>query len=385
MVRDIIRKGVINATRASHADLWYDATNKTWGFIGDGASTGGSIATGVEANSIFEPLPLYTANPTLQLYYQASAAEVRQWACIGDVATKETIVAATKYSIAIRQESKRYEKAPKDFKYNFTSATTLSGTAATDRANVYKGLKTAMSKYKDNNISTYQLIYLVFTTGGTAVPVTGTTLMTQGTSGATGYLMSVTLTGGSWGGGDAAGHVWIAVVSGTATATTDTWTWTASGTLTGVISGTDLWSGLAMRDDAYYYSSDVSRGGKTEYTLGGFTTDVIDTTVAAVYAFGIGTDMLAVNRAAQFDLMKEDIYLGDPENIFDVPVLGGSTYTLLCITFQASSETTDGEVEYFRKFYYVWIEEVSTYTSTLITYLTTYPGIAAINGIPYVA
>jgi len=289
--------------------------------------------------------------------YLASAAEVRQAVFFGALAAVETIVASTRYAIQIGNPEQDYESHRQHpIVHAYTSAATLSGTAATDRATVYNALIAKINAYAGNNVSA-TAVSLVAYTLGTSTGDAATTFIigetvTQETSAITAKVANVTISSGTMAADDAAGNLWLYDISDVSSWDAGTKTWTAAGTVAGVstnivVTGTAASqvhsTGLAIVDDAGYFTSKIGRGGANYVGIrSGFTTDTTVVGIAAVYAQGIGTTMLA--QKPVFDHSKQDLVSGDLEYDFqdgDVAV-AGATYRRYVIVYSDGDEDAMG-------------------------------------------
>jgi hypothetical protein len=343
---------ILNAIEAAGANVITDATAREWGIS--------TLSTNKE--NLLGP---FRYGKGVRVEYFAPLAEVRQLVLIGCSTTKETIVASTRYRIEIGNPESSYEshrQGPAIFAY--TSSATLSGTAATDRAVVYRALRDKINAYAGANCTAYTLTYAAFT-GGTSTDdttnfVVGETV-TQETSALTAKVAKCTITGGTFAGDNAAGHIWLYNLS-----TETGWLETAK-TLTAsahVVAATILVpavsdcivtvtnattvhaTGLAIVDSAGYFTSNIQRGGKNSVGVTqGFSTDTPEVAITAVYAMGIATDM--INQKPVLDPSKQDLLSGSLEYDFQAgsaPV-AGYTYDKCVIVTADGDEDTNGTLE----------------------------------------
>ena len=228
------------------------------------------------------------------------AAEVRQMALIDGGSSKETVTADTRYKIVIgrdRYESTRLNPVP----FAYRSPATLTGTAATDRANLYTALAAKVNANTAINAVAYTLTSVDFTLGtdgaGTALNFTVGETVTQATSSETAKVAKSTIASGTMAGNDAAGTIWLIDISDK-----DAWL-TIAVTLTGgtslcVVTQTDATTvhdtGLSIWDNAGYWLNPLGREGRSLVTTAeGFQTATTEISAAAVYAQGIGSDLAA--------------------------------------------------------------------------------------------
>lgn len=278
---------------------------------------------------------------------------------IVDAATtgKETIVASRRYRIEIGNPEHSYETFRQiPAVHAVTAAATLSGTAATDRAVIYRALRDKINAYGGNNATAYTLTYAAFTLGGSVGNaatnfIVGETV-TQETSGLTAKVAKCTITSGTFHGDDAAGNIWLYNLS-TETGWLETLkTLTAAGTVAGVstncvVSVTDATTvhavGLAVVDNVGYFTSHISRGGANYVGLTqGFSAVTPEVAIAAVYPVGIGSVMAAL--APQYDHAKQNLLRGDLQFEFQDGDLANTAYNYnkYIITLEDGIETVGG-------------------------------------------
>jgi len=279
--------------------------------------------------------------------YVSSAAEVRQHVLIGAAVASETIVASTRYAIQIHNPDQDYEtQRQTPIVHAYTSAATLSGTPATDRQVVYDALIAKINAYAGNNVAAFSLTSAAYT-GGTSAGDAATNFtvgetVTQETSTETAKVAKCTITSGTMFGDDAAGVIYVYDISDEASwlETAKTLTGGTSAVVVTVTNATTVHAyGISIVDDAGYFTSKVGRGGANAVSIrSGFTVDTAEVGVAAVYALGIGTTMLA--QKPSFDHSKQDLVSGDLEYDFqdgDVAV-AGATYRKYIIVYVDGDE-----------------------------------------------
>lgn len=325
---------ILNAIEAGGANVITNATSREWSIV--------TLSTNKE--NLIGP---FRYGKGVRVEYFDPQAEVRQLVIIGAETTKETIVASTRYRIEIGNPEASYEshrQEPAVFAY--TSSSTLSGTAATDRAVVYRALRDKINAYAGANCTAYTLTYAAFTGGSDA----GTNLtnfvigetVTQETSALTAKVAKCTVTGGTFVGDNAAGHIWIYNLSNETNWLTSAKTLTGTSTVVCTVTNatTVHATGLAIVDSAGYFTSNLQRGGKNYVGVTqGFSTDTPVVAIAAEYAMGIAEDMIA--QAPVFDVSKQDLIRGSLEYDFQkgsTPT-AGYTYTKCVIV------TADGDEE----------------------------------------
>lgn len=338
---------LLNSIEAAGAQVITNATSREWSVV--------TLSTKKE--NLIGPVPY---GKGVRVEYFDPQAEVRQIVTIGDSTTKETIVASTRYRIEIGNPEHTYETTPNTPKvFAYTSAATLSGTAATDRAVVYRALRDRINSASGVHCTAYTLTYAAFT-GGTSDADAATNfivgeLVTQETSNLTARVAKCTITGGTFAADSAAGHIWLYNLS-TETGWLETAkTLSAAGTVAGVSTNcvvtvtnatTVHATGLAIVDAAGYFTSALGRGGKNYVGLTqGFATDSPTVVRAAEYAMGIGSVMAALKPV--FDDSKQNLIAGSLEYDFQAGTLADTTktYTKCVITVKDGSPDTNGTVQ----------------------------------------
>jgi hypothetical protein len=322
---------IINTLAAAGANVVDDTTAQSWNIIED--ATDNEVIVG----------PVDYGKTTLQVF--ASQAEARHLTLLGASTSKETIVASTRYSIEI-YDPMDYESEPIGGKvFAYTSAATLSGTAATDRATVYDALVTKINAYDGVNVTGYALTYAAYTLGtdntGTETNFTIGEQVTQETSGETANVAKCTITSGTMATDDAAGNIWLYNLSSVSSwlSTAKTLTGGTSAIIVTVTNATTVHStGIAILDDAGYFISKKNRKGATNsYVKAGFSTDTFENAITAAYARGIGSVMNTLKPV--YDHTKQDMIEGDPEFEFEQGTLVDTSKTYSKYVFTI----TDGD------------------------------------------
>ena len=338
---------LLNSIEAGGAQVISNATSREWSVV--------TLSTNKE--NLIGPIP-YGAG--VRVEYFDPQAEVRQLVIIGAETTKETIVASTRYRVEIGNPEHTYETSPNTPKiFAYTSAATLSGTAATDRAVVYRALRDRINAASGVHCTAYTLTYAAFTIGtssdDSATNFIVGELVTQETSTLTARVAKCTITSGTFAANSAAGHIWLYNLSTETGWLTSAVTLTAAGTVAGVSTNcvvtqtnatTVQATGLAIVDAAGYFTSALGRGGKNFVGLTqGFATDAPVVARAAEYAMGIGSVMAALKPV--FDDSKQDLIAGSLEYDFQAGTLADTTktYTKCVITVRDGSPDTNGTVQ----------------------------------------
>jgi hypothetical protein len=340
---------LLNSIEAAGAQVIYDNTAKEWSIV--------TLSTNKE--NLLGP---FRYGSGVRVEYFDPVMEVRQLIIIGASLTKETIVASTRYRIEVGNPESSYESNRQGSGiFAYTSSSTLSGTQATDRAVVYRALRDKINAYAGANCTAYTLTYVAFTLGTSTDNldtnfVVGETV-TQETSTLTAKVAKCTITGGTFAGDNAAGDLWLYNLS-TETGWLETLktlsaaghvaaTITTPATSNCVVSQTNATTvqacGLAIRDSAGYFTSNIQRGGKNYVGLTqGFATDTPVIAMITAYAMGFADDMIA--QAPVWDTDKQDVIRGKLEYNFNqgnAPV-SGYTYTKCVIVTKDGDEDSLG-------------------------------------------
>lgn len=296
-------------------------------------------------------------------------AENQQVVLLGASATKEVIAASTRYKIEIGNPLDKYESHQRfPIVHAYTTAAALSGNADTDRLNVYTALVGKVNSYAGNNASAYTLDEFDFTLGG----ATGNddlavgTQITQATSTATATVAKISISSGTFAGGDAAGTIWVyqgAADSGTIADAAYTWSW-ATSTLTQTNSTLVPATGMAVVDDADYFVSSIGRNGKnTVLATQGFSVAQFEIAEEAVYSEGNGAHMAA--QAVQYDVSKQDAQVGslDFELVDKASFDTTKTYKKYVFRFVDGDENAlSGEKEAAESLVYLFADNGDTLT-----------------------
>jgi hypothetical protein len=372
-MKEVIKKGVINTLAASGGNLKTDTvTGSSW------------IVADNSADPLVPIIPLEIKGKSVKdVVYITGAEEVRRFWEIG-LAAEETIVASTKYSIEIdyaqyKNESTRRGSA---WKYGYTSAAALTGTASTDRYNVFTALNDKINNHTGNYVTSY-LVHKVAFTGGTSVgDVTETLVLgetaTQATSGATGKVAKIQITSGTMAGDNAAGFLWLYDMTGTWSASSLATTFSVSTSVT--VTTAALMTegqGLAIEDDANYWISTPGRGGASSVSLNAsFTTASASITRDVTYAQGQGDHMLA--QAPVYNYKKDDIISGDIEHTYNETPVSTKSYTMAIIKIEDRAEYVAGSNEHptqYKEVHLYMDESNSTNLTNLKSALTALVGL----------
>lgn len=213
----------------------------------------------------------------------AFTAEVSQVVTIAGGTTLPTIVASRKYQVLIGHPTDRNpnENLQGYKPYGTTAPAILSGTAGTDRHNVFVSLAYRINNDPSSKVTAYPVITVAQTN---SVAFAVGEIVTETATGATGVNLSGTT-----------GTLTIGVISGT-------FSGAVAGTLTGSIAGAStstthvVTNGLGLRivDDAGYYDAKGLRHGPSAIMIGAGFSSTLDfaITVAGVIGFGSGADLL---------------------------------------------------------------------------------------------
>jgi hypothetical protein len=363
---------LLNSIEAGGAQVITNATSREWSVV--------TLSTNKE--NLIGPIPY---GKGVRVEYFDPQAEVRQVVTIGDSTTKETIVASTRYRIEIGNPEHTYETTPNTPKiFAYTSAATLSGTAATDRAVVYRALRDRINSASGVHVTAYTLTYAAFTLGTSNADAAANfivgELVTQETSGLTARVAKCTITAGTFAADNAAGHIWLYNLS-TETGWLETAkTLTAAGTVAGVSTNcvvtvtnatTVHATGLAILDAAGYFTSALGRGGKSYVGLTqGFSTDSPVVARAAEYAMGIGSVMAALKPV--FDDSKVNLIAGSLEYDFQAGTAADTTktYTKCVITTKGQTADPNGMLVEGEREYILYVDNADADLADFKTALT---------------
>jgi hypothetical protein len=378
---EVVRKAIINTAAASGANVLSVAASGPY----PGAVV---ICADNTATQPVEYLPPITKGTCAWATKTVSQAENPQVAIIG--MDTEVIVASTRYKIEIGSFFEKYESYSKLMGvYAYTSPATLSGTAQTDRDNVYTVLNTKINADSRNHVTSYLLYKVAFTLGGNAgggagtdQPVPGTTI-TQATSSVTAVIGAVEVTSGTWDGDDAAGNIYLYNVSavGSWLAASTASTYGTNGTLT--TAAALAINGLAIVDDAGYFPAypQTRKGFSNVMLTDGFATAQVDVGIRSTdtlltgtatgvyrgevgtYAIGIGSDM--ATRIPSWNETKDMTVTGDARLQLNATPDTSKTYTLFRIAVDVSP--TDNVLTHYGGvgpfIYEVWVNEDSGRTN----------------------
>ena len=290
---------VLNTLEATAAQVITDSTAGYW-FI---------AKTSAGKENLLGPFPI---GKIKRADSYAAQAEVRQAVLIGcDKA--EVIAASTRYRIEIGTAQDKYESEKSGHAIHaYTTASSLSGDADTDRKTVYSALVDKINNYAGNNVTAYLAHEFDFTAGtdtADGTPTIGATY-TQATSSVTGLLGKVSLSSGTWAGDNAAGTVWVYACSADPTDAAYDWTGETSITLTQTNATLKLGQGIVIVDDAGYFTSNLGRSGANYVgTTQGFATAVPEIIINPVYPMGVGSVMKSLMPV--FDHTNLEVIRGD--------------------------------------------------------------------------
>lgn len=312
---------------------------------------------------IADPIPY---GRTKSVDYYASAAEVRQIAVIGAEVTKETVVASTVYKVSIGSPQHSYEsRKGRESVHSFRTPAVLSGTAATDRAQLYTSLVEKINAYTNNWVTAYTLTYAAYTlgtsAGDAATNFTIGEVVTQETSTATARVAKCDITSGTMAADNAAGNIWLfnksLTVAGGWLTTAKTLTGGTSAIVVTVTNATTVENtGIALEDNAGYFTSSLDREGKNQVFLNdAFLVDAVEYELAAVYSMGIGTTMYALQPVYRQD--RQELISGKREFGFQEAPTAGKTYRKYVITYEGVYQDTNGRVESFDRVLVLYVDE----------------------------
>lgn len=317
------RKNVLNTVGASGANVYTNDDAKVIVVCADNTAS--------PLTALLEPIPYGSIESIMT---EASQAEVPQLSIIGASTSKETIIASHRYKVIIASfNASEDSHSHVDSVHSYTAPAVLSGTAATDRANVYTVLASKINSYAKNNAKASTLFQVAFTLGGSVGDADANfypgELVTQQSSGVTARVAKSVITSGTMAADNAAGTLWLYDVSNHEDFLATNRTLTAAGQSNCVVTQTNATLvkdvGIAVWDDAGYFTSSPERGGISAVYLDGFEVDEVEVARAGKYSRGIGTAMLA--QAPYYNRDKKDLVSGNPEYEFPTAVVAGQTYT----------------------------------------------------------
>lgn len=321
-------------------------------------------------------LPRIPKKSVLKIDYQASQAEVRRIHALGHTAD-EVIVANQTYRVIIGHIDGKYESARRgtEKRYASKAPATLSGTAATDRSNIFTDLVSKINNDYMNYGTGYLMskLTVVGAAGLTSGITAGDTIFQGANLGAATWTAKIAYVDPNW--SAAAGQV-ICVYDETGTFAVDAEINKLTATAITNVAGGDharvAAQGLVFVDDAgYYISPNELRPGKSVLWEQGFSTAVVGITLQGAYSIGIGTDLLALK--AVFNLRKNKVLSGDAEFKFNIDPIAGKTYELAVITVKADETEALSQNSDSRTFqYHLYMDET---TAEYVTELK-----AALNG-----
>lgn len=303
-------------------------------------------------------------------------AEVKQIACIGAETTKETVVASTVYKLMIGSPQHTNEtKKGVLITHSYLSPATLVS-AAVDRAQLYTSLVAKINAYTNNYCTAYSLTYAAYTLG-TSVGDADTNFIigetvTQETSTKTARVAKCDITSGTFAADNAAGNIWLFDKSATVAGG---WLTTlkklnAAGHVAGVSTNCEVSvtnattvedTGIAIEDDAGYFTSSPNREGKNQiYLNSAFVVDVVEYELAAVYSEGIGSVMYALQPV--YDVSKQDVVSGKREYGFQTAPDPTKNYYKYVIRWKGQAHDVNGQMEEFENVLVLYVHDLNTGT-----------------------
>jgi hypothetical protein len=370
---------LVTTAENTRAQLIDDTTNQQYWFV----------QTAAGAERILGPIPY---GKTVRYIATDPQREVRSTILVGG-ATVEVVAASTRYSIDIWNPDATYESMRRNpMRYSATSAAALSGTASTDRYNVYYSLVGKINAVAENNVTAYGLTKATYTlgtsTGDAATNFVVGETVTQETSTLTAQVAACSIATGTFAADNAAGDIWLYNLSAytgwletaktlTAAGTAAATTLTAATTncVVTVTNATTLhYQGIVTVDDAGYFIAKQRGGVNRVAVVAGFATATATSIINGQYAIGIGSEML--QRLPVFDIGNQAVISGTLEYDFQAGVLpvSGQTYERIVIEVKDGDEDAlDGRKVETLKHYILWFNDSShaDYTHDLLTALDT--------------
>jgi len=337
---------IIETSENTGAQVLTNSTSREWSVVKS------AVSAAVKGNL----LGPFRYGKGVRVEYFDSAAEVRQLITIGATLAMETIVANTVYKVKIGNSNSSYESHRQE-PIVFSTLSPALVSAYVDRATVYSALVAKINAYPGLDCVAYGLLRATYTIGtdqGDAGHQHGFTVgetVTQETTAATAKIAAWTITAGSFHGTNAVGLLWLYDLS-----TTDA-LWDTTGlyitgstshnraTITNATTYFD--QGIAILDNANYFTSHKQRGGISSVFVGDNFESVTPTaTIAGVYPQGIGTVMLA--QKPVFDPTTQDLISGSLEYDFQdgMNAVAGSTYCkCVIVTSDGDEDAIGGTLE----------------------------------------
>lgn len=257
---------------------------------------------------------------------QVSVLEVQQVVTIGS-STSPVVTAATKYQLKIAAYGGTVREGAINqlLSFGYTSPYVLTGSAPTDRYNLFSALATKINRTQSAYVTAYALITITQT--NTSAFAVGE-IVTQSVSGATGIVVAGTT-----------GTLTLGVISGTFTSASATLTGSITGTASATAATIVLGLGLRIVDDAGYYapytSQSFERGPSEILVTAGFAQSDLVVTTAGVVGVGQGTRMLS--NVPVRELTSGNLAQGYWFFPVNNPPLTGDHYTTYTITSTLSA------------------------------------------------
>lgn len=347
--------GIINSVGAAAANLKDDTTDDV-------------VCLDNTTNPLVAVLPRIPNGAVANISYQASQAEVRRVHSLGHLAD-EVIVASQRYRVVIDHLDGMFESARRgtDRRYASVAPAVLTGTAATDRLNIFTDLVAKINTDYLNYGTAYLIDQITVTAAAgdlNEVIVGSKVFQTDSNEAAADFVGYVAFKNTTWTGAETL-HLYN--TSGTLDATTDKALQvgnyvTGDGTTledisTDAANSAVLGQGLVFEDNAGYYTTpNELRPGKSILYEQGFSLATVAITLEGAYSIGIGTDMLALKPI--FNLRKNDVISGNVDYNFNVDPVAGQTYELAVITINASEAEALSTNNVSRQFqYHLYMDE----------------------------
>jgi hypothetical protein len=372
MTTDRIHKKALITPLAAGGNVLTDSAARLWHIV--------KTALVTQYDDVLYPIPFEaTVRKSFKL---ASVAETRQMVALGQ--TAETILASTRYRVGINNMFLKDQSAAKnEMVFAYTSPAVLTGSADTDRYNVWYALAAKVNAYTTDNVEAFLMHKVAFTSGNSGTSATafstasGTNVVTYGspgvqTTGGATFKVAACTTSGVFTGA-ATGTMYIYDIK-TSAGVSDPTAFIASAvnTVTDPITAENITftvavavtqgQGMVVVDDAGYYSQITGRTGISTVTLDeGFTTSTAVIQCIGVYSRGIGTDMLAI--VPVFDRFGADI-VNDVDGDQYMPGFtpaAGTTYTKCMLVYDVPVDRTGlmGTPQINQVIQVIWLAETT--------------------------
>lgn len=311
-----VKIGVLNAIPTTEENgVFHDDAQGIFGVVVSGEEAAAKVGT---APLVIGPIEYGADIRVDQIPYAAEAV------LVVNLTDGESIVAGRRYGIKVESNTERVGDWPTKENYTYVAE---SGDTLAD---VYAILKNKINNNANSRVTCEFVSEAAFTLGkgtGTAVG----DIVTQETSGATALVVEVSIATGSFAGGDAAGTIYLRLLSGVWDATAKTLeVTTGNGVTTGVALADDLDNIITIDKGDYWMPTVNGRGGSSVVAIYGFTTVSPTVIQDAVYSAGYGPHLVLTNPV--MNIYGTDVVSGDLFHATETPLLGTINYHQVILT-----------------------------------------------------